>query len=297
MSSQTLNPYSVISGQIVAAMNQIASSLDADSTENDLVKVVYEMVQPIYYPDATAAQEIEIKSVASNIINAYCNGALNTQPNFNAIQIYFIELLTGLKTASTTPINSLDSWYRDIEGNVSKANLSTDEQTSIFLATQTARTINNYWLDQIGIVTDWEPFLQNDLRDYANIPLWTIAAVEGALLGASASEKGLIAPTTDITSVDIVSSLIGAVTIAAGKVIFKWVPQIQPINISDAIDDELNFDKEIVVQLTGGQTGVAALGPKRSKRKKGHCRYSRDHFTQCTGGANQTLASRCVCGG
>ena len=52
--------------------------------------------------------------------------------------------------------------------------------------------------------------------------------VEGGLIGAKATPKGLITPTIDIVSVNIISSLIGALAIGAGKVIFKWVPRIQP---------------------------------------------------------------------
>ncbi|MEM6718780.1 MAG: class I lanthipeptide [Bacteroidota bacterium] len=39
---------------------------------------------------------------------------------------------------------------------------------------------------------------------------------------------------------------------------------------------------------------VVAGGPKRSIKKEGDCRYSRNHYTQCTEGNNYSRSSVCV---
>lgn len=99
----------------------------------------------------------------------------------------------------------------------------------LLLGAVVAKTIYEYWRETIVKPGKWTPFFQREIAiNYANIPFWTVACIEGAFIGASASDRGLIAPTTDIVSTEIVSSLIGSLAIGAGKVIFKWTPKIQP---------------------------------------------------------------------
>ena len=51
------------------------------------------------------------------------------------------------------------------------------------------------------------------------------------LAGYGATPTGLIEPTTNMITTNMVSALIGALTITAGKVIFNWIPRItRPVN-------------------------------------------------------------------
>jgi hypothetical protein len=73
MATKTFNPYPLIGSQLIKGMDEIAKSLNSNSTEEDLAEVIYKYIQKIYYSQATTQLELEIKSIVFNIINAYNN--------------------------------------------------------------------------------------------------------------------------------------------------------------------------------------------------------------------------------
>jgi len=243
----TFNPYPQIGTELTAGMDAVAGALTPTSTIDDLANAIYNYVQPIYYPTSPIGVpkqiEIEIKSVVYNIANAYNNKSLGTTLMYKPSQMNIIRMMLGQITTELTPINALGSWLLDIEDNVSKDNLPLDIQTPLLLGIDEGEAIYAYWIAKVATPGTWAPFFDpREPHNYANIPLWTAACMEGGLIGANATQQGLIAPTTDITSVNIISSLIGALTVGAGKVIFKWVPRIQPAELirSTVLQNGLN---------------------------------------------------------
>jgi hypothetical protein len=235
MATNTFNPYQIIGTQLTDGLDSISKALNPSSTVDDLANEIYKYIQPIYYPGKVPTQiELEIKSVIYNIINSYNNDLLF---GYNIQQLNFIGMMLGSNTTDDTPINAIGSWLSDIENNISEANIPMDKQTPLLLAIQTGISVYSYWVAKVSKPGSWASFFQtSEAINYANIPFWTVACMEGTLIGAKASNKGLIAPTTDIVSVNIISALIGALAIGAGKVIFKWVPRIQPKEL--IIDNE-----------------------------------------------------------
>lgn len=236
--ANTFNPYPLIGTQLTAGLDAIAADFAGGfSTVDDLVTSIYNYVQPIYYPVTGGAPvpmnlQVEIKSVVYSVINAYNNNPQTASLMYGPKQSYFIDLLLGLKTSDTTPINALDSWLADIEDNITKDNMTIAQQSPLFLATESARSVYAYWENAVTTPGDWATYFEsNAFKNYVNIPFWTVACTEGALIGAQATSRGLISPTTDIVTVSIVSSLIGALAIGAGKVLFKWVPRVQPSDL------------------------------------------------------------------
>ena len=235
MATQTFNPFPLLATQLTSGMDSLAATLSPTSTVDDLVNAVYAYISSVYYSSTTGVPiqiEIEIKSAAYSIINAYNNNPQSASLMYGPKQSYFIDLLLGLKTSTTTPINSINSWLLDIEDNITKDNLPISSQNSLLLATVQGKSIYAYWNTKVITPGTWAPFFQTPAPlNYANIPNWLVACMEGALIGAQATSNGLIAPTTDIVSVNIITALIGGLTIGAGKVIFKWVPRVQPSNL------------------------------------------------------------------
>lgn len=233
MATSTFNPYPALVKQLSDGMDFIAKNLKPTSTVDDLANAIYDFIQPLYYPGKVSVQiEIEIKSVVYSIINSYNNNPQSAIFMYGPKQSYFIDLLLGLKTSSVTPINSIGDWLLDIEDNITKDNMTIAAQNSLLLATGQAKTIYEYWNNKVAKPEGWAQFFQkSEASNYANIPFWLVACTEGALIGAQATSKGLIAPTTDIVSVNIITSLMGALAIGSGKVIFKWVPRLQPSNV------------------------------------------------------------------
>ena len=255
----TFNPYPQIGTQLTAGLDAVSGALTPASTVDEFVNAIYNYIQPIYYPVSGGLAvpkqtEIEIKSVVYNIINAYSDKVINQLP-WTDQQLNFASMMLGLTTTNNTPINALAAWFSDIQDNISDANQPIDEQTPLLLAIQSGISIYAYWNTKIAAPGTWTPFFQTPAAlNYANIPLWTAACMEGALIGANASQKGLIAPTTDIVSVNIISSLIGALTIGAGKVIFKWVPEILPMALVEG-----SFIGGFSPALGGSNTGPQSL--------------------------------------
>ena len=242
MATNTINPYPIVGTQLTNGLAALSANLTNSSTVANLVTQVYNYVQSVYYPSAgSVPQDIqtEVQAAIYHIINGYNNSILRTSAScLTTKQAYFVELMLGLKLTNTTPINYLSSWILDIEDNITKAELSTDEQIPLLLGTQMASTMNTYWTSQVASPnTLWTSiFSSNTAENYANIPHWTAACIDGAIIGATASPlTGLITPSTDITSVTIISALAGALAIGAGKVMFGWVPRIQPTSVVSAM--------------------------------------------------------------
>lgn len=231
--ANTFNPYPELGVELVTGLTAIASTTTGISSVDDLVNAIYNYVQPIYYPSTTVpkALEIEIKSVVYNIIDAYNNKALGITVLYTPQQMNFVQMMLGSNASNNTPINYLQTWLADIEDNIGKANLSIEQQTPLLLGIQAEQAVNSYWLTEIDNSTSpWGPYFGSSIpdRNYMNVSFWTVACAEGALIGANCCNRGLIAPTTEIVSVNIVSALIGALAVGAGSVIFKWVPRVQP---------------------------------------------------------------------
>ncbi|MBK9286009.1 MAG: hypothetical protein IPM51_17065 [Sphingobacteriaceae bacterium] len=280
MADFTFNPYPQIGSQLTAGMDAVSGALTPASTVDELVNAVYNYIQPIYYPSSTGAVpkqiEIEIKSVCYNMINAYNNKLLGSTLRYSDAQMNIVSMMLGATTQDRTPINAINPWLLDLEDNISKAGMNISLQTPLLLGIQCGKSIYAYWVSKVATPGTWAPFFQTPAPlNYANIPFWLKACMEGALIGANATQKGLIAPTTDIVSVDIISALIGALTIGAGKVIFKWVPRIQPDQLPSP---KLTLNKEMISQLnfdTGGLEGEigggAAMRPIGSSQRTGIC--------------------------
>ncbi|MDZ4665881.1 MAG: hypothetical protein SGJ15_13460 [Bacteroidota bacterium] len=237
--ASTFNPYPLIGTQLTSGLDAIVTA--APTTVDDLVDEIFTYVSGIYYSGGGGlvpiATEIEIKSVAYNIINAYNNNPQTASLGFTRQQSIIIDMLLGCKTICKTPVNALNVWFEDIQDNITKADLNIDSQTPLLLAAVSGTSVYSYWITKVGTPGGWSAYFETDAyKNYINVPIWTTACIEGALIGSHASPKGLISPTTNITSVTIISALIGALAIGAGKVIFGWVPRIQPGELSGTED-------------------------------------------------------------
>jgi hypothetical protein len=221
----TVNPYTIFGTQFADGLTAISKALTPRSTIDDLVKAVYDYVQPIYYPKPTPIIEIEIKSVIYNAINTYRNNLFNVSGGYDDVQAEFID--TILCSIKKIPVNAIETALADAEDNVGKSGMSADEQTPLLLSLAYGSAAFDYWVAAVDKPGSWKSFFNpNPAINYANVPFWTQAAIEGGLIGYNASPRGLIAPTMDIVSTELISSLLGALAIGAGKVAFNWLPLI-----------------------------------------------------------------------
>ncbi len=238
----TINPYSAIGQQLQSGLNAIILGLPANPTVDDLVNQVWSYIQPIYYTSQTKI-EIEVKSVAYNAINSYrSNLVLNGLTTYDAVQNAFIDLLIGARMTSNTPPDVFAVSIADIEDNIGISELTMPDQQPLFLATTCGSNANNYWIAELANPqSSWASyFSSNGGQNYLNTMQWNVAAMNGALAGYGAQSNSLVEPTTGLITNQMVSALVGALTITAGKVIFNWTTRItKPLTLNVSLVSRL----------------------------------------------------------
>jgi hypothetical protein len=248
MSQQTINPYPQIGKDFKNGLIAIIAGLPTPATVEDLVDQVYNFIDSTFYSGLSGAQKIELRSIIYTAINCYINGGVSNMYSDgpNAITA----MMTVPTFINSLTVDSLGERISDIEDNITKAGLSINQQTPYFLATVMGTESNSYWIGEIASgASPWQtPYFDNALAGaIINVPWWVAATMEGALIGSRLTPKGMITPTDEIISTDIISSLVAALVITAGKVIFKWVKRIQNIQLSSAFNGKHQF--------TGGSMG------------------------------------------
>lgn len=235
----TVNPYVAVGLELPSGLNSIIAFLPASPTVDNLVDAVIAFVQPLYYPGATAATIVELKSVAYNVVNSYrSNLVLSGNAMFNPNQAPFVQMLIGGGMTANTSPDSVADRIADIEDNIGTSELTVPEQTPLFLATTLGSQAYTYWVAQLAIAppppSAWAGYFSSNAgQNYMNTLQWTVAAMNGALAGYGAAPAGLVAPTVNMVTTNMASALIGALTATAGKIIFNWIPRItKPIQLN-----------------------------------------------------------------
>jgi hypothetical protein len=234
MAQTTVNPYEEI-GQLVSGSGQgldtIISALPSGATIDLLVNAVAQFIETTFYPSPTTQVDIEIKSVARTAINSYVNNlVMGGQAGYNAKQFRFIEMLMGNSLTSNLPLISINNRIGDVNDNLTDNQLTVEEQTPLLLATTIGGNADSYWNNVIATLgsSGWKVYIVGQLQVLGvDVPYYDAAAMNGALAGYAATPSGMIEPSVNFVTNKMVSALIGALTVTAGKVIFGWIPRIQ----------------------------------------------------------------------
>lgn len=248
----TINPYLLLADNMKIGLDAIVATSPTSTT--DIEKQVYLFVKPLFYGATTSlALEMELKSVISNSINTYVNAGNANM--YSPAQLAFINLMTGPSFVNGLTVDTLSERITDIEDNISKSGLSVEEQQPLYMATAVGKQTYAYFLSIIvtpPTPNPWGPYLSTAIvSPLTNLPFWVAASMEATLIGARTTFKGMIAPTTDIVGVEIISALTAALTIICGKIMLKWVPriQVQPLMLNKETIASLNagnsFEKDI----------------------------------------------------
>lgn len=237
-----INPYVKVGDQVKTGLNSIASA--SPSTDQNIIDAVFGFIKITYYPSITTIQEVEIRSMIANCMNTYLN--VGNYANYTPAQLEFINLMTGPSFVNGLTVDTLGSRITDIEDNITKSGLSLEEQQPLLMATAIGNEVYIYFLATIltpPTPNPWGPYLNTAVVSaIANLPFWVAASMQATLIGARTTRQGLIAPTTDIVSVEIISALAAVLTIVSGKIMNKWIPRIQlkPLMLNKEIVADLN---------------------------------------------------------
>ncbi len=255
------NPYQSIGDQLAAGLAAIEAGLTSGMSFDTLNDAVYDYVQPLYYPSPDQFDENELKSVLPNAVNSYINSNMDGYTMEQSILIS--RLIQGIMS---TPVESIPDFIADIEDNISKSGLPLAQQVPLLMATAIGQAAYTYWNDQVNddSTGKWYPdppvtggagyFNANPYANHANIPYWVQAAMIGGLASANkARTYGQLDP-PKVIGVDMVSALIGALGVTAGKVMFGWIPRVQVNSLNI-----LNLEKQIITNFGGGNMDAGAF--------------------------------------
>ncbi len=224
------NPYYPTVGiQFTDGLDAIIAAPDI-TAEEELFERVVTYIAGLYYTSPTIAQLIELKAVVITAANNYMNGGVNAAA-YDGRQRTFINMLCGAALTNYITADTIDSRILDVESNIPKSGLSFDGQSPLFLATLMGTSCYDYFHSLIvspPTPNPWGTYLDDaEVSAIANLPFWTSACMEGALIGDKLSVRGMIEPTTDIVGIEIICSLAVALTVTAGKIMFKWIPKMK----------------------------------------------------------------------
>jgi hypothetical protein len=255
MAQNTVNPYSVLGSQYVSGLASIIGSLPGSPAISDLVTAVYNYIITTFYGGTPPPLQIitELQSISYHTINSYVNSLVpKGSAMFTPSQYPVINMLIGKSVTKNLPIYLTD-WITDVEDNITKTELKVDEQRPLLMATAIGELAVGYWTlaTQAGGSSPWAPYFILNNSDYNSIPYWVEASMHGALAGYGANIQGLIEPTDHRYTTTMLSALIGALTIAAGKVIFGWIPRITK---------KLTLNVQTVSNLNNLQVGTVVFG-------------------------------------
>ena len=248
MNQQTFNPYVDIGNATKAGIISVIAYLNTLTPPvavSDVVDGVTDYIANTYYGGGPTTQQLtELNSIAYNAINSY-NSNLVLQGNamYNAKQMAFIQLLIGAgMTANTAPASVGDA-INEIQDNIGTSDLTVNEQTPLFLAATVGTAAFDYWSGIIVTPGPWSSYINiaNNGKNYMNSLIWVVAAMNGALAAYGSSVTGMVEPTTAMVSNQLISALIGAITVTVGKVIFNWSPRIvKPLTLNLSQISNLN---------------------------------------------------------
>lgn len=236
MSQQTINPYKEIGEYLGSGLDAVITTIPSSPTIDDLVDAVSTYISGIFYSGARDAVEIELKSVARTAINSYMNSlVLSGNAIYNGMQWPFLRIMLGDMITSNLPINSIENRIGDVEDNISNSGLNVSEQRPLLIATAIGIEAAQYWIRQAetvppisaGTWPEFFPSSDDKAVNYSYVPYWVEAANNGALSGYASTPFGLVEPTVNVMTTSMISALIGALTVTAGKVLFNWIPRIQ----------------------------------------------------------------------
>jgi hypothetical protein len=227
------NPYYVLGEKQKEALDFIIANLPPSPTFEQLNEVLLTAVFGIA-PDGVLSSDtapLFLQTVLPLAHNGYINGAgktlafknsstsegSNTTPMYTERQMPNIrQMLDGIQSV---PAESIVAVLNAAEETIAGSGLAYQEQLPLYIAVEAGRSQAAYWLMQINTPGAWAVYQNTDAAiNYLHMPQLISAAVRATLLC-----YGLIKP-AQVTVPDVFPAMVGSIGLAAGKVIFGWVP-------------------------------------------------------------------------
>jgi len=227
------NPYPYLATQFAAGMDAIADDLEPITpapTVDDLVTAVYDYIVSVYYTvdPPEIGDEQTLKSGIYTLINGYNNAQAGGYLQYDSAQMGFIYQL--LEATAVGSPDQIKKKILNIEENIVQSGLTPQQQTPLLMATAVGVKAFDYWEAIITTPGDWGDFITSLAGPELNFPYWVSAAMEGTLMGFNLVKTFPGSELADTfgyligNSIGPQAALVGALTVGAGRVVFKWEP-------------------------------------------------------------------------
>ncbi|MDZ4847596.1 MAG: hypothetical protein SH857_18835 [Chitinophagales bacterium] len=121
-------------------------------------------------------------------------------------------MLHGIQTI---PAEAIGEFLTGIEDEIVAGRLTYEEQTPLLIAAMIGKSDSAYWQEQIVTPGAWANYLNADNAiNYMHVNSWVSASMQGALLSYGLMRQ------PQIQLLDIITSMIGATGLVAGKVVW-----------------------------------------------------------------------------
>jgi len=264
---RNVNPFLSSEKLHIDGLDYIGKNIGADAKISDLIEVVFKYIAEVYFDKKVSKQvEVDLKSVISFSINGYLNSTVQWgSTTYSQEQYYFIKSL--ISNTITLPPLSIKDYILDVEENIINGDLAPNEQAPLLLTTAIGKADFDYWSARMENPSPWDNYFPNPNLVMSYFGHYVISSMIGTLTVAN-SMKFLDVETardTNIGDANFITGLAGSLAVAAGKVIFNWIPKI---NTNDfAITMMLNRGEIARLDSFEGGGDTSSL----SKTVKGYC--------------------------
>ena len=240
-----INPFPGLNQDFIDGLDAIIGYINGSTpilkpTIDDLNHELVIYIKSKFSYGSGTLDDVELNSYLPSSINAYIN---NDIKGSTINQAPFVALL--LEKIKEVPPMQIPNFITDVENKIAEACLSLPEQNQLYLATAAAKASFSYWIAQNNNLasTSWAPFLDtNTAVNIANLPYWVTAAIQAALYFCfKGNYQTLSSDPPKISGPEYVNVLTASLGIAAGKVLFNWIPK--------PIMPKLSLNKEVIANL------------------------------------------------
>ena len=224
MAIQTYNPFKYQEQLFTDGLDYVITNIPGSPTFDDLADTIIDYFASLPDPmssDFLTGARIAMTNSANDFINSRIADNLNYDSNG---QMLIESVLAGVKYNS---IDSLADFFSAAEEQIAMADVNTISKYALYNSLTMAKTSYAYWLAKIGTPGGWSTYFNSNAAiNYASLPFWVSSAYVGAFSGfAAAQAPAMVEANLDNSTGRFYGStmaLASALTVNAGKVIFKW---------------------------------------------------------------------------
>jgi hypothetical protein len=221
MQPKSINPYSALQEKTTETLDFIITNLPVSPTIEQFNDV---LLTAMFGSDPDGPLSGDVLPLFLNaVLPLTYNGYLNDMQEVECVRAgtggsLINRIFDGVEKL---PFETVGDFLSTMDDAIAGSGLPYQQQMPLFFAVESGKAQHAYWTAQLATPGPWALYMNADPTiNYMRAGSWVAASIEGALLA-----YGLIKP-QQAQFPDILSSMIGAIGLPAGKVVFGWVRMV-----------------------------------------------------------------------